>query len=165
MSTDNTKTIIGRAELVRFIDYGMVCSAKIDTGAYGSVIHASNIKVEKIDGKSILTCSLLDHPASDKSSPVGFKSFDTVEVMASNGFIEQRYRVPLRFELGGKVIASEFTLTDRSHAPFPVLIGRKAIRSLFLVDVEKFGVHYGRLKELHKNSHHWVSAQKLGESL
>ena len=44
---DFHKIIIGRAETVSFVDFGIDVPAKVDTGDYRSAIHADKISLDK----------------------------------------------------------------------------------------------------------------------
>ena len=130
---DFHKAIIGRSELIHFIDAeAPMVPAKTDTGAYRSAVHASNISV---DG-NVLSFELLGgHPVCGSLSKVlSTEDFKQVTVSNSFGHEEQRYEVKLKVKLGPKVFHARFTLADRSKKIYPVLLGRKLLNHRFLVD-------------------------------
>jgi hypothetical protein len=137
--------IIGRAEPVDIVGLTLDVPAKIDSGAYRSSIHASDIKVKKTDGGEVLTCKLLGHPCAAVQRPFSTTDFDTVKVRSSNGHEETRYEVKLRIKLGNKNFNTSFSLADRSDNLFPILIGRKALKSRFLIDASKTNIQRQRL--------------------
>jgi hypothetical protein len=162
----DSKIVIGRSAEVTFPEFKNIASpAKVDTGAYGSVIHGSEVRIiVKSNGTSVLACTLLDHVASPLSATnVEFEEFHEVEIMSSLGHIEKRYRVKLPVCISGVVFSSFFTITDRSHAVFPILLGRKTIKHRFIVDVSKRGYDFNTLVELTKDNKHWVTKSQLKE--
>ncbi len=138
------QVIVGRYEpmLLHKLGGGPV-PAKIDTGAYRSAIHSSNIRVvTHKDGTKVLKATLLDHPTCAHAIEAEFTKFEKVEVTNSFGDKESRYEVDIRVKLGPKVATTRFTLADRSRSAFPILVGRKLLKGRFVVDVS----HGGRVK-------------------
>lgn len=129
------KTIIGRVERVDFITFGLEqVEAKIDTGAYSSAIHCSD--VHEVNGS--LYFRLVDpaHPDSEVKELVTSQYTQTV-VKSSNGERQIRYKIKTSIKLGRKIFKTYFTLADRGEMKYPVLLGRQAISKRFLVDVAK----------------------------
>jgi len=127
-----SKKLIGRVDRADFPELGLENIAiKIDTGAYTSSIHCSEIK-EK-DG--ILTCLFLDreHPLYNKKKYT-FADYKHVVVRSSNGMVQNRYAIKSTIKLFGKIYKISLSLNDRSDMRFPVLIGRKFLSGKFLVD-------------------------------
>jgi hypothetical protein len=131
---DFHKVIIGRSELLSFVDTPMLqVPAKTDTGAYRSAVHAENIKVDEND---VLWFDLLgSHPVCGAMSQrLSAESYSKVWVANSSGAREERYEVKLKVKLGPKVFHARFTLADRSKKIYPILLGRKLLNHRFLVD-------------------------------
>ncbi len=126
-------TIIGRAEFMDIIDVVPSVPVKIDTGAYRSSIHATNIK----ENGSKLSFDLLGHPISPVVYHMEVDEFDTVNITNSFGKSEKRYEIKMRVKIGPKVFNTRITLADRSKNFYPVLVGRKMLHGRFLVDVTK----------------------------
>lgn len=141
------KTTIGRADTIDFVVLGITAvPAKIDTGAYRSAVHATDIVLSK-DKKTLSFTILGNHPICGQlSQRVEAKRFQTVIIENSFGHQEERYEVNLKVALGGKVFDSSFTLANRSTKVFPVLVGRHLLNRRFLVDTSKATVHRGDLK-------------------
>ena len=108
--------------------------AKVDTGADGSSIWATKIKVK--DG--VLEFCLLG-PSSDNYSGqvVKTKDFKIVRVHNSFGHSEIRYKVTLSVLLEGHKVRARFTLANRNVKSYPALIGRRLLNRRFIVDVSK----------------------------
>jgi len=138
--------IISRNETIDFVGVTLGVPAKVDTGAFRSAIHASNIKVVKQGRKKVLRCNLLGHRAAPEAHPFETSEFSRVKITNSFGHEEQRYEVEMRVKLGPKVFNTSFTLADRSRNLFPVLVGRKLLKGRFLVDVSTGSVNRKLLK-------------------
>lgn len=133
------KVIIGRNEKVDLPNLRLKdLKAKIDTGAYTSVIHCHKIKLVISNKKKYLYFNLLDpgHPNYAKKL---FKvtGFTEKKVKNSFGASEIRFAIKTPILVAGKLINAEFTLTDRSEMKYPILLGRKLLNAKFIVDVAK----------------------------
>ncbi len=145
------KAIIGRSELINIINPDIAdIPTKIDSGAFRSAIHATNVKIKSADGKKILTCELLGHPAYPESIAFETEKFGKVWVQNSFGVRAQRYEVQLKLKVGSKIFLTPFTLADRANNLFPILLGRKALKDRFIVDVSEVGVDRLKLKKKNK---------------
>jgi hypothetical protein len=139
------KVVIGRAEPLYLVGYdNQQVPAKIDSGAYRSAMHATNIAVK--DG--VLSCVLLSgHPMSDVIIPFSTKNFKKVTVTNSFGEQDNRYEIKLRVKLGPKIVTVGFTLADRSKNIYPVLVGRTFLNKRFMIDTSRIGVDRRELKK------------------
>ncbi len=138
------KGVIGRNELIGFPKYELThVPAKVDTGAYRSAIHATNI-VEK---NGVLTFTILDgHVQSPElRQTISTDKYRKVRVTNSFGVREERYEVKLRIKLGHRVFNASFSLADRSRNAFPVLIGREMLNGRFIVDTSVVRVKRSQL--------------------
>ena len=143
---DFHKVIIGRAELLHFMDFDIAdVPAKVDTGAYRSAVHASNISVGD-DGRLYFKI-LGNHPVCGAlAKEYNTKEYSVVNVANSFGHEEKRYEVKLRVKLGPKLFKATFTLADRSKKIYPILIGRKMLNNRFLTDTAETSVNRIELK-------------------
>lgn len=139
--------IIGRAEKMDLAGRCTSIPAKIDTGAFRSSIHATDIKVEKHGKSEVLTCNLLGHPVYPEKCAFETKNFRKVSITNSFGHEEERYEVNIRIKLGPKVVQTSFTLADRSGNLFPILVGRKLIKGRYIVDVSMANIDRRILKK------------------
>ena len=138
--------IIGRAEPIDLVGVALGVPAKIDSGAFRSSIHATDIKVRKKDGVETLSFSLLGHPCAPVKRPYTTTEFTRIPVKSSNGLAEERYETTLKIKIGPRVFLTSFTLADRSNNVYPVLVGRKALKGRFVIDVTRAGVSRMELK-------------------
>ncbi|MGZ3867102.1 MAG: ATP-dependent zinc protease family protein [Bacteroidia bacterium] len=137
--------LIGRREYVDFPELQILkIEAKIDTGAYTSALHCHDIKVKEIKGKQILCFKLLDplHPEYNEQEHF-FEEFTKKTIKSSLGDAEERYIIKTLIKIGGKRVRTSISLTDRGSMRYPVLIGRKMIKSKFIIDVKQ--IHTGGL--------------------
>jgi hypothetical protein len=144
---DFHKVIIGRSELLSFVDTEMLqVPAKTDTGAFRSAVHAANIEV---DENGVLWFDLLGgHPVCGAMSRrMSTEAFSQVWVANSSGAREERYEVKLKVKLGPKVFQARFTLADRSKKIYPILLGRKLLNHRFLVDSSETSLDRVSLKK------------------
>lgn len=134
------KDIIGRSDYFDFPELGLLrVPAKIDTGAYTNVMHASETKIQD----DALYFKIADHPNFKLPVDKWYKStkFTTREVRSSNGESEKRFTVFTNVKILDKILETEFTLTDRKEMEVPVLIGRICLED-FLVDVTLTNVSF-----------------------
>lgn len=129
------KTILGRAEPMTLVDFAVASlPAKVDTGAYRSAIHASNVRLSK-DGKTLHFELMNGHPNfKGKLDEMTATEFRMVEIESSLGHAEKRYEVKLKVNIGDKTFKAGFTLANRGMKDFPILIGRTLLNRRFMVD-------------------------------
>ena len=109
------KVVIGLDEKVQIQYSGGNKSvvAKIDTGATKSSID-TNLAAELKLGP-VIKSKLVKSAHGSKLRPI----------------------IEATIELAGKKIKSEFTLADRAHMKFRILIGQNILKDCFLIDPEK----------------------------
>lgn len=129
-----TKKILGRVDKIDFPELKLnTVDVKIDTGAYTSAIHCSNIREE--NHKLYCTFESNGHP-NFKSDEVVFQNYTYTDVKSSNGHKENRYKIKTTTIFFGKSYKINLTLSTRDDMKFPVLIGRQFLKQKFLVDVD-----------------------------
>ncbi|MFC4723102.1 ATP-dependent zinc protease [Geojedonia litorea] len=129
-----TKKIIGRVDKVDFPKLNLFnVDVKIDTGAYTSAIHCSEI----IEENNTLRCTFSSkgHP-NFKSENIIFENYSRTDVKSSNGFKENRFKIKSEVIFFGKTYRINLTLSTRDDMKFPVLIGRQFLSKKFMVDVD-----------------------------
>lgn len=134
------QVIVGRAEEVDIVGVVLDVPAKIDTGAFRSSIHSTHMREVMIDDEKALKFTILGHRCAPVKYDISTKRFHKIKVRSSNGEESERYEVTLKIKLGPKIFLASFSLSDRSSNVFPVLIGREALNSRFLVDSAKTSV-------------------------
>jgi hypothetical protein len=131
--------VIGRRE---FVDLPLLhiknTEAKIDTGAFSSAIHCEEIKVIEENGKSYLTFTLpAEFYPHNKTQYHKTDRFSRKKIKNSFGEAEERYVIRTRIRIGRKLILADFSLSDRKSMRYPILIGRRAIKGKFIIDVKQ----------------------------
>jgi hypothetical protein len=133
------KALVGRSEWVGLPDIGTYLKARIDSGANTSSLSATEITRFERDGDDWVRFKL------------GLTEDDVVVEEVRDGWIEapveRRVRiiqaagsesrpvVSLMMTLGPIREAVEFTLNDRTHLNYPVLLGRRFLMDIALIDV------------------------------
>lgn len=129
--------IVGEVEKVHLSPLDLVFNARVDTGATTSSLDARNIQRFERDGRRWVRFDTI-HPETGEE--LTFERPVVRRVRISQSITEEserRHVVELHFTLGDISHTAEFTLTDRSHLEFPVLIGRNILRDQMIVDVSK----------------------------
>lgn len=143
------KRLLGRRELIDFPAFGLRgVEAKVDTGAYTSAIHCTDIHIEtKAPHQPVLVVHLLDpgHAGAD-GCRLAFADFALRDIRSSNGEVQERYVIRAVVQLYGETFEADFSLSDRSDMKYPVLLGRSLLRQgRFVVDVAKRNLSYKAL--------------------
>jgi hypothetical protein len=139
MAKNALKLTIGRCEYVELPQLdSVILEAKIDTGAYTSALHGENVRIYDNNGQQWVD---FDIPQPGMKPPQ-FRSFQLPvhkikRIRSSNGITEIRCVVKTSIRIGTFHFKAEFSLADRSSMQYPVLLGRKALKNRFLVDVSQ----------------------------
>lgn len=139
MKNNPKKLTIGYTDHLELPEFSVErIPCKIDTGAYTSTLHCSNVKVIEERGKSTLCFRLYDPKFGiNTKKEFRFSEFKERKVRSSNGQVESRYSIittAILFQTRYKI---EFTLSFRDNMRFPILLGRRFLRKRFIVDVSK----------------------------
>jgi hypothetical protein len=73
---------------------------------------------------------------SGASLTIKTTDFFDQKVRSSNGHLEHRYSIKTKITVEGRTVPVVLTLSNRSEMGYPLLIGRRVIRSRFIVNVE-----------------------------
>lgn len=128
---------VGWRERLALPDLGIYSiSAKTDTGARSSSIHAAKIE-PYLKGGAPWVCFVV-HPrrrdaarAVECHAPVAAHK----AVRNSGGVARRRYFVETTFVIGSTAFTSALSLADRQQMGYRMLLGRVALRDRFSVDV------------------------------
>lgn len=116
-----------------FVKIGKIM-AKIDTGADSGALHCTKIREQETPEGKVLSFSPFDHPETTVSAT----DFLVRHVRSSNGERQRRYFINTVIMIQGETYPIVLSLANRSEMKWPVLIGRRFLRSNnFLVDVSK----------------------------
>lgn len=130
------KTIIGWRECVGLPDFGIeIIKAKIDTGAQTSSLHAFNARRFNKDDEDWVRFKV--HPQKRRRRPeilCEAKIIDIRSIVSSNGARERRLVIATTLQLGPFQRKIEITLANRDEMGYRMLVGREALRKMFIVD-------------------------------
>lgn len=137
-SNSTDKQIIGELEYIRLMPPEGTYKARIDTGATTSSLDARDIETFERDGKDWVrfTMPAPDGQENDVELEEPVARFARI-IQSSSEEDDRRPVVKLQFELGEIKRVAEFTLSDRSHLNYPLLVGRNILRDLLVVDVSQ----------------------------
>jgi hypothetical protein len=125
-------TLVGWVEPVRLGTEGMSLSAKLDTGADTSSLHARDITwIRRADGDWVAFDVIGD---DNRKIRLERKVQRIAHVKKAAGGVQSRPTVLLGLCLGGVYRVTEVNLTDRTGFKLPVLIGRSFLAGDFAVD-------------------------------
>lgn len=134
----NDRQVVGGTEKVLLSPPGLVLEARIDTGAESASLDARDIQEFERDGNRWVRFNLVDR-GTGESFAIERRIVRHVRILQSSQTsadeAERRPVVEFRLTLGEVSQTAEFTLSDRSHLSFPVLIGRNVLQDLMVVDV------------------------------
>ncbi|MDN6297341.1 MAG: RimK/LysX family protein [Halomonas sp.] len=140
-----TKTLVGRSEWVGLPKLETYLQARIDSGAKTSSLSAGDITTFERDGDDWVRFKLA---LKDDDEVVEARRDEWIEapierrvrIIQASGE-ESRPVISLLMTLGPIRQNVEFTLNDRSHLDYPVLLGRRFLLDIALVDVAQRYVH------------------------
>lgn len=123
---------MGRSEKVSFPDLGIEAKeAKIDTGAYGNVLHVDDIFIK--EDKLFFSIEEKEYI---------YEKYKTIVVKNSFGKKQKRFSIMTRILLGEKTYKVDISLTNRKKMKYPMLIGRRFLNKFrYIVNVRKKNIN------------------------
>jgi len=134
LKTADGKLMLGEEEWLYIKAINHNVKARIDTGATTSSISAIDIEMFERDGKDWVKFKLAHGGEETKE----FESPVSRVVTIRQSSTEERTERPVInvwVQLGELKTKTEFTLNDRTHMTYPVLLGRTFFRDVAVVDV------------------------------
>ncbi|MGB0775871.1 MAG: ATP-dependent zinc protease [Akkermansiaceae bacterium] len=149
------RLMIGRREWLVLPDLGVdIVTAKVDTGAYTSSLHAAEIQPFVRDG--VAWVKFLTHNHHGDEIHCEAKVQQQKKIKSSTGKGRMRYVIRTTAEtIGGFRWEVLFSLADRSVMKCPLLLGRRALSGYFVVDPQASRL-FGNIKTLTGHSHHRI---------
>lgn len=139
------KVLLGRNEWVGFPRIGTYLKARIDSGANTASLSARDITEFEREGEDWVRFKLALGKEAVVVDDVRNEWIETkvvrrVRIIQASGE-ESRPVVSLLTKLGPIKENVEFTLNDRSHLDYPVLLGRRFMMDIALIDVAQIYIH------------------------
>ncbi|MCL5424144.1 MAG: ATP-dependent zinc protease [Gammaproteobacteria bacterium] len=140
-----TKTMVGRSEWVGFPEVGTYLQARVDSGANTSSLSATEITRFERDGEDWVRFKLALNEddivvESQRDEWIEAPIERRVRILQASGE-ESRPVISLLMTLGPISENVEFTLNDRTHLVYPVLLGRRFLMDIALIDVADTYLH------------------------
>lgn len=132
-----SKVIVGWIEKGLILPEQTAVKVKVDSGALTSSMHAVNLERFRRDGKRWVRYDV-EVKDADSGEPVTMEFerpvYRQITVRGAGGE-DHRPVVKMRMCIGNRVYEEQFSLRDRSDMTYPVLLGRRTIEHIGLIDV------------------------------
>ncbi len=127
---------LGWLERIRLDPWDIVAKAKLDTGAKTASIHATDIqRFDKGGAKWVRFKLALDHRDPKSETFLVERPLEREVTIKLRGTKNNaRPTVKLGFCLGGRRFEANFTLVNRRKFNYPVLLGRRFLADLAIID-------------------------------
>ena len=135
--TTSGERVYGWVEKGIVMPVGALVKIKLDTGALTSSMHAENIEIYDLEGGQDAVRFTLELEDKETGKTVERRMDLEVErylVVRGAGGEDRRPVVKLDLCIGDRVYSEQFSLRDRGDMLYPVLIGRRTLKDLGLVD-------------------------------
>ncbi|MEH6500607.1 MAG: ATP-dependent zinc protease [Pseudoalteromonas distincta] len=135
----DNKVIVGWIEKGRILPEHTAVKIKVDSGALTSSMHAVNIEDFKRNGKQWVRYDVPVKDAdTDELVELQFERpvFRRILVRGAGGE-DRRPVVKMSICMGDRAYEEQFSLRDRGDMTYPVLIGRRTIEHIGLIDVSR----------------------------
>ena len=142
------KFLLGEVESVHIDELNTTFATRIDTGAESSSLDARNLVLFERD--SVQWVKFDVHIQGVDSPPQSFEAKVVRFVRIKQDANESDDRRPVihaHLKIGKYAAETDLNLTDRSHLDYPLLLGRKFMKDIAVVDVSQSFIH-GKAKNL-----------------
>lgn len=135
-SSTPARFIAGWVEKITLLPANDLVKAKLDTGAATSSINAHKIERFKKDGEKWVRFELAYSTADgeDKRYTLERPLERRVSIKEHDGDNDSRLVVSLDFCINAQRYAAQFSLVDRERFVYPVLLGRRFLQGVALID-------------------------------
>jgi|TARA_B100000929_G_scaffold140646_1_gene111324 hypothetical protein len=142
---EDNKTLLGRSEWVGLPSIGTYLKARVDSGANTSSLSAAEITRFERDGEDWVRFKLALNDDDIVVEQVRDEWIEApierrVKIVQASGE-ESRPVISLLMTLGPIRENVEFTLNDRTHLDYPVLLGRRFMMDIATIDVAETYLH------------------------
>jgi hypothetical protein len=129
------RVVMGWLESVFFRPWNVRMTAKLDTGANTSSLHAERLERFTRGGQKWVRFTVVK--SDDKKFVVERPVVRTANIKQHGKGSAQREVVTMVLCKNGRDYDTEFTLVDRSNFSYPVLLGRSFLKNAALVDANE----------------------------
>ncbi|USD63803.1 ATP-dependent zinc protease [Vibrio sp. SCSIO 43140] len=136
VKSEDGKLILGEQEYVSLVDIKVSTKARIDTGATTSSLSAVDIVPFERDGKDWVKFKMKHDGVESKEVSLPVERWVKVK-QSSSEESDKRPVIVSVIKIGDMTSKTEFTLADRTHLKYPVLLGRSFFRDVAIVDVSR----------------------------
>jgi len=130
------KRVMGWLEAVYLKPWGLRVTAKLDTGAKTSSVHANQVEHFTKEGKDWVRFSFIQDEEKKKTL-IERPLIRTAVIKERLAKSSTRDVVTLVVCKNGREYETEFTLNDRSNFNYPLLLGRSFLENVALVDASE----------------------------
>ncbi len=130
------KVVMGWLESVFLLPSSMPVTAKLDTGAKTSSVHARSVEHFTQQGKEWVRFRF-QAERGDSTITLERPLVRTAVIKERQSNSSTRDVVMLSICKNGRVYETEFTLNDRSNFNYPILLGRSFLENVALVDASE----------------------------
>ncbi|MFK7909696.1 MAG: ATP-dependent zinc protease [Akkermansiaceae bacterium] len=148
-----SKILIGRREWLALPNLGVsIISAKVDTGAYTSSLHAQDIESFSKGGVEHVKFTTHDHHGQEIICEA--QVVQRKKIKSSTGKGRMRYIIRTTAKtIGGLEWELLLSLANRSVMKCPLLLGRRALSGYFVVDTQASHL-FGNITKFTGKTHH-----------
>ncbi|MFV7760959.1 ATP-dependent zinc protease [Shewanella algae] len=147
------KYILGEVESVFIDELNASFDTRIDTGAESSSLDARNIILFERDGAQWVRFDVMINGADAPGKTFESKVVRFVRIKQdADEKDDRRPVIHAHLKIGKYAAETDLNLTDRSHLEYPLLLGRKFMKDIAVVDVGQAYLH-GKAKDLVISSH------------
>ncbi|MCT7941855.1 ATP-dependent zinc protease family protein [Shewanella holmiensis] len=136
------KFLLGEVESVYIDELKTKFATRIDTGAESSSLDARNIVLFERNGEEWVRFDVMtngeDQPGNTFESKV--ERFVRIKQDVDIGD-DRRPVIHAHLKIGKYAAETDLNLTDRSHLDYPLLLGRKFMKDIAIVDVGQIYIH------------------------
>lgn len=127
---------LGWVEYVTLEPWGVRMKAKLDTGAKTSSLHAENVRRFERSGDNWVSFNFTYETDDGETRTINIERpiRRNALIKQHSDSVERRAVVNMDICINGEEHTEQFTLVDRSRFIYPVLLGRRALRDIALVD-------------------------------
>ncbi|MCO6429081.1 RimK/LysX family protein [Nitrosomonas communis] len=129
--------ILGWIESIRLEPWGLKMLARLDTGANTSSMSARDIHIFKKGNKDWVRFILdfgTEKGKPDRTIEIERPIVRSHKIKQHSGISQERHIITMDICLANEVRNVEFNLIDRRALNYPILLGRKALANVALID-------------------------------